>query len=181
MRKILIVGSGGSGKSTFARRLGQILQLQVIHLDSHYWSPGWVEMPKDKWRTKVEGLLKRDSWIIDGNYGGTMDLRLASCDAVIFLDVPRMTCLIRVVKRVVSYRGQSRPDMAAGCPEQVNWQFLKYVWDYPRKRKPALLEKLKFHSQTKVVIILRSQNEIEGFLKNQKDIKSSKPIDGETV
>ncbi len=63
MKKILVIGSGGAGKSTFAKRLGRNLKLEVIHLDSLYWSPGWVEMPRDKWRAIVEGLVKGDSWI----------------------------------------------------------------------------------------------------------------------
>jgi len=140
MRRILVIGSGGAGKSTFALRLSAILNMEVIHLDSLYWTSGWVEMPKDRWRAVVEELLQRDSWIIDGNYGGTLDLRLAACDSVIFLDVPRLICLQRVLKRVALYRKASRPDMAAGCRERVNWEFIKYVWAYPRKRKPALLK-----------------------------------------
>lgn len=165
--KILVIGSGGAGKSTFAQRLGRILGLEVIHLDSFYWSPGWVEMPKDKWRTVVEDLLKRDSWIMDGNYGGTLDIRLAACDKVIFLDVPRLICLSRVLKRAALYRKERRPDMAPGCPEKVNWEFLKYIWNYPLKRKPGVLEKLGSYSQFKAVTILRSQAEIERFLANQ--------------
>ncbi|MGI9165227.1 MAG: AAA family ATPase, partial [Pyrinomonadaceae bacterium] len=70
MRRILVIGSGGAGKSTFALRLSAILNMEVIHLDSLYWTSGWVEMPKDRWRAVVEELLQRDSWIIDGNYGG---------------------------------------------------------------------------------------------------------------
>ena len=169
MKRILVIGSGGAGKSTFARRLGAILKLEVIHLDSLYWSSGWVEMPKDKWRAVVVELLQGDSWIIDGNYGGTLDVRLAACDGVIFLDVPRLICLQRVLKRVALYRKAGRPDMAAGCRERVNWEFMKYVWDYPRKRKPALLKKLKSYSPTKSVVILKSQAEIESYLISTKD------------
>jgi adenylate kinase family enzyme len=167
MKKILVIGSGGAGKSTFAKRLGIILKLQVIHLDSLYWGPGWVETPKEKWRTTVEELLKGDSWIIDGNYGGTLDIRLAACDGVVFLDMPRLVCVERVLKRAALYRRKNRPDMAQGCPEKVNWEFLKYIWGYPRKRKPALVEKLKLYSQTKAVTILRTQTEIESFLADQ--------------
>lgn len=167
MKKILVIGSGGAGKSTFARRLGEVLKLEVIHLDSLYWSSGWVEMPKEKWRTIVEDVVQRDSWIIDGNYGGTMDIRLSACDWVIFLDVPRLVCLKRVLNRVALYRKNSRPDMAAGCPERLNAEFIKYIWDYPYKRRPGVLEKLKSYSRTKTVTILRSQREIESFLANQ--------------
>ena len=121
-------------------------------------------MPKDKWRVVVEELLRRDSWIMDGNYGGTLDLRLAACDAVIFLDVPRLVCLQRVLTRRALYRKKGRPDMAAGCGERLNWDFMKFVWNYASKKKPAVLEKLKSYSQTKSVIVLRSDSEIESFL-----------------
>ncbi|HVG31903.1 MAG TPA: DNA topology modulation protein [Pyrinomonadaceae bacterium] len=168
MKKILVIGSGGAGKSIFARRLGAILRLEVIHLDSLYWSAGWVEMPKDEWKITVEALLKKDSWIMDGNYGGTLDLRLAASDTLIFLDIPRSICLWRVLKRRALYRKESRPDMADGCPERITWQFIKWIWDYPRKRRPALLEKLKSSSHSKTIIVLRSQTKIESFLANQR-------------
>lgn len=164
MKRILVIGSGGAGKSTFAKRLGEILELKVIHLDSLFWSSGWVEMPKDQWRAMVEELIKGESWILDGNYGGTLDLRLAACDGVIFLDMPRMICLKRVFKRRMSHRKQSRPDMAPGCPERINLEFIKYIWDYPRTKKPAVLKKIESCSETKTVAILRSQADIEGFL-----------------
>lgn len=164
MKRILVIGSGGAGKSTFAKRLGEILELKVIHLDSLFWSSGWVEMPKDQWRAMVEELIKGESWILDGNYGGTLDLRLAACDGVIFLDMPRMICLKRVFKRRMSHRKQSRPDMAPGCAERINLEFIKYIWDYPRTKKPAVLKKIESCSETKTVAILRSQADIEGFL-----------------
>jgi adenylate kinase family enzyme len=168
MKKILVIGSGGAGKSTFARHLGAILQLEVIHLDSLYWSAGWVETPKDVWRAAVEELLTREAWVMDGNYGGTLDQRLEACDAVIFLDVPRLICLWRVLKRLIAYRKESRPDMAAGCPEKIEWEFIKYIWHYPRKNKPAILEKLAACAGSRKAIILKSQMEIESFLEQQR-------------
>ncbi|MGH9842177.1 MAG: hypothetical protein ACREEM_25785 [Blastocatellia bacterium] len=113
MRKVLVIGSGGAGKSTFAKCLGERLHIEVIHLDMLYWNPGWIETPKAEWLRAVEELVKRDAWIMDGNYSGTLDLRLKACDTVIFLDLPRLTCLWRVLKRVVQYRGRRRPDMIA--------------------------------------------------------------------
>jgi adenylate kinase family enzyme len=133
MRKVLVIGSGGAGKSTFARRLGARLKIKVIHLDSLYWRPGWAETPKAEWLKCVEELLKEESWIMDGNYSGTLELRLESCDTVIFLDLPRSVCLWRVVKRLLQYRNRSRPDMADECPEKLNLEFLRWVWGYPRR------------------------------------------------
>jgi len=86
MRKVLVIGSGGSGKSTFAKHMGQLLNIKVIYLDTLYWNFGWLETPKADWLKTVEELVKRDSWIIDGNYSGTLDLRLRACDTVIFLE-----------------------------------------------------------------------------------------------
>src|SRR5918992_2213979 len=104
MKRILVIGSGGAGKSTVARRLGQLLDLEVNHLDKFYWKPGWVESPRDEWLETVIELINRDSWIIDGNYSGTLELRLQKADTVVFLDMPRRLCLWRIVKRNLQYR-----------------------------------------------------------------------------
>jgi adenylate kinase family enzyme len=164
MKKILIIGSGGAGKSTFARRLGAILNLEVIHLDSVYWRPGWVEPPKAEWRKTVEGLLARDSWILDGNYSGTLDLRLEACDTVIFLDLPRLICLWRVVKRWRVYRNHSRPDVAEGCNDKLDWEFISWVWNYGKRSRPKIVGALNRSAQSKQVIWLRTSAEVERFL-----------------
>jgi adenylate kinase family enzyme len=166
VRKILVIGSGGAGKSTFARKLGGRLGLEVIHLDREHWRPGWVEMPKDEWRRKVEELAARESWVMDGNYSGTLDVRLAACDTVIFLDLPRAVCLWRVLKRAATYRGTSRPDMAEGCPEKIDFEFVKWVWGYRSGSRPKVLALLERHSRGKQIIRLRTRAEVESFLAN---------------
>ena len=122
-----MIGSGGAGKSTVARQLGKLLNIEVFHLDALYWKPGWVETPRGEWRKKIEELLVRDSWIIDGNYSNTLELRLKECDTVIFLDIGSATCLWRVVKRWITYRGSRRPDMAEGCREKLELEFILWV------------------------------------------------------
>jgi adenylate kinase family enzyme len=89
MKRVLVLGSGGAGKSTFARRLGDLLNIEVKHLDKFYWRSGWTEPAKDEWLKIVNELTRGDSWIIDGNYGGTIEARLERCDTVVFLDMPR--------------------------------------------------------------------------------------------
>lgn len=164
MKKVLVIGSGGAGKSTFARRLGELLHLEVIHLDALYWNAGWVETPKAAWAETVAELVARDSWIMDGNYSGTFDIRLKACDAVIFLDMPRHVCLWRVLKRRLMYRRRSRPDMAEGCGEKLNWEFILWVWNYPKTRKPKVIEWMRANSGSKEVIRLRSPAEVERYL-----------------
>lgn len=164
MRKILVIGSGGSGKSTFAERLGVRTGLPVIHLDSLFWRAGWCEPPRDEWAARVDELLKRDEWIMDGNYGGTLERRLAACDTVVFLDLPRVLCLWRIIWRSVRYRGRSRPDMAEGCPERLTWEFVRWVWGYPRTRRPGVLKKLGELREGQKVYVLRSRREVRRFL-----------------
>jgi adenylate kinase family enzyme len=164
MRKVLVIGSGGSGKSIFATRLGELLKIEVLHLDKFYWRPGWVETPKAEWLRIVEELLKRDAWIMDGNYSSTLEMRLEACDTVIFLDMARSLCLWRVLKRVLMYRKGRRPDMAEGCHERFDLEFISWVWNYPRRSRPKIVEKLKSNSDSKKIVWLRTRSDVERFL-----------------
>lgn len=160
----MVIGSGGSGKSTFARRLGPLLGLEVIHLDAEHWGAGWAEPPKDVWRSKVRELAARDSWVMDGNYSATLDVRLEACDTVIFLDLPRALCAWRILKRVATYRRGRRPDVAEGCDERFDLKFLLWVWNYPTRTRPRVLRKIEEHARGKRVYRLRSRAEVEQFL-----------------
>lgn len=164
MRKVLVIGSGGAGKSNFANRLGELLNIEVLHLDKFYWRPGWIETPKAEWLTTVDELLKRDSWIMDGNYSGTLDVRLEACDTVIFLDLPRTVCLWRVLKRRIMYSNGRRLDMAEDCPEKFNLEFISWVWNYSSRSRPKVVKMLNANSQRKNVVWLRSRSEVERFL-----------------
>ena len=93
--KVILIGSGGSGKSTLARQLGNKLNIKVHHLDALFWKPNWEGVPKEEQRTVQNELVKEDEWIIDGNYGGTMDIRMNAADTIIFLDIHRTICAYR--------------------------------------------------------------------------------------
>jgi adenylate kinase family enzyme len=166
MNRILVIGSGGSGKSTFAAKLGQLLNLEVIHLDKFYWRAGWVEPAKEEWLQTVTDLINRESWIIDGNYGGTLELRMQRCDTIIFLDLSRFLCVWRIVKRNLRYRRGGRPDMAEGCPEKLNLEFVSWIWNYSRRSRPKVVELIRRHAGDKRVIWLRSKADVERFLSN---------------
>jgi len=133
LRKILILGCSGAGKSTLARQVGRITGLPIIHLDQHYWRPGWQEPDRETWRREVGALIAQPRWVMDGNYGGTLMLRLTAADTVIFLDFPTWVCLGRVLLRVARSLGRTREDMAPGSPERFDLSFLRYVWRYRRE------------------------------------------------
>lgn len=127
MQRILVIGSPGAGKSTLAHALAARTGLPLYHLDKLFWLPGWVERDRDEGRAELAGVLAQNRWIIDGNYGSTMPMRLERADGVVWLDYPTHLCLGRVFKRWWQYRGRARPDMTEGCPENLNLEFLLYV------------------------------------------------------
>lgn len=164
MKKIILIGSGGSGKSTLARQLGEKLKIKVYHLDALFWKPNWIGAPKDEQRKVQNDLVKEEEWIIDGNYGGTMDIRLNAADTIIFLDFPRIICVFRAFKRMVQYRNKIRPDMGEGCEERFSVEFFKWIWEYPKTKRPGILKRLEQLSKNKVVIILKSPKDVKHFL-----------------
>ena len=163
MQRIIIVGSGGAGKSTFARTLGTLLDIPVTHLDSIFWKPGWQAISRAELIAAQQHIIDTPTWIIDGNYSSTMDLRVQAADTFIFLDMPRWLCLYRILRRRIQYHGQSRPDISAGCPEQLTWEFIRFVWQYPRTRRPAVYQRIQTASHLQS-IVLRSPRDVEQFL-----------------
>jgi len=164
MRRVLVIGSGGSGKSTVSAKLGELLNLEVNHLDKLYWRAGWVEPETDEWIKTITNLIDRDSWIIDGNYSGTLKLRLQRCDTVVFLDLSRVLCMWRIVKRFFVYRGGTRPDVAEDCPESLNFEFVSWVWNYPRRSRPKVIKRLQEHAEGRQIFWLRTRSDVQRFL-----------------
>ncbi|TWT09109.1 DNA topology modulation protein [Planomicrobium sp. CPCC 101079] len=164
MKKIAVIGSGGSGKSTFARSLDGKLGIGVHHLDALLWKPGWEPTAKAEQRHIQQQLIEKDSWIIDGNYNGTLEMRLTAADTIIFLDMPRILCLYRVIKRRWQFRRKPRTDMAVGCKEKINLDFLRWVWQYPHTKRPGVLDMLYNLSAEKTIIILDSPRKVQAFL-----------------
>ncbi|TDQ42820.1 DNA topology modulation protein [Aureibacillus halotolerans] len=164
MKRIVIIGSGGSGKSTFARRLGKDLGIPVVHLDALYWKPGWVPEEQKTFDGIIQAELAKEKWIIDGNFSRTMDVRIAAADTIIFIDLPRLLCTYRVVKRWLQYRNKTRVDMGEGCSEKVDLAFLKWVWTYPATKRPEVIRKLEQVASDKKVVHLTSQKNVKGFL-----------------
>ncbi len=169
MKRILVIGSSGAGKSTLAKKLGERLGLKIIHLDKIYWKPNWTEPTKDEWRETLKKVMSEDAaWIMDGNFSGTLDIRIPACDTVIFLDMPPAVCIYRVLKRVAFSYGKTRSDMADDCPEKFDWEFLKWIWDFENRSKGKMEKLLEQYENEKTIIRLRSKREVENFLDNLK-------------
>lgn len=166
MQRVLVVGPGGAGKSTFAVRLGQRTGLPVVHLDRVYWRAGWVEPERTAWDAEIARLVSGERWILDGNFGGTLERRIDACDTVVFLDFPRLLCLWRVLRRRLWHPARARADMAPGCHERLTLDFLWWIWTYPERRRPALLRRLRALRPGQRAVVLRSDAQAERFLES---------------
>jgi adenylate kinase family enzyme len=138
MRKILVLGMSGAGKTTLALELGRRLGLPVVHLDRVFWKPGWRESTWTEFDRKVDRLLKKPRWIMDGYYGRTLKRRLRRADTVIFLDYPRWFCFVRIFKRLMFWRKRPRPDLPKGCCERIDWGFIRWTWDFNSRNRKTL-------------------------------------------
>ena len=169
MDRILILGCSGAGKSTLARELGEILHIPVIHLDKEYWRPGWKPTPEDEWQQRAVALAERDRWIMDGNYGSTLAMRLARADGVIVMDYPRRLCLWRVVKRMRRHWGRTRPDVAPGCAERWDWEFLRFVWSFNKKGRIRNYRMIEEQGLMEKTVVLRGPGETRAFLEKVRE------------
>lgn len=166
MERVLIVGSPGAGKSTLAAEVARRTGLPLIHLDQHYWQPGWVEPEKSQWSETVRRLIAGPLWVMDGNYGGTMPARLARADTVILLDLPSWLCVTRILLRALWLRGTVRADMAPECPERITWEFLAYTARFRRGSGRSVEARLAGFAGT--LIRLRSPAQVRRFLASLK-------------
>ena len=162
MQRLLVIGPCGAGKSTLATALARKLALPAYHMDQLNWRPGWVESSKDEIREKLAVIVATEHWLIDGTYGGTLTERLERADTVVYLDYPIRLCVTRLLRRIWTYRGRTRPDMTEDCPERFDFGFLIYLmrWNSgPRLRMEA---KLKGHEDK--IIRLRSPDELQRWM-----------------
>lgn len=165
MKRIMIIGCGGAGKSTLARQLGEKLGLPVVHLDKLFWKPGWVSLSREEFDVVHREAIEKDVWIVDGNFDRTIPQRLARCDTVIYLDFSRWACLLGVCKRVVTTYGTVRPDMGEGCPERIDLEFLKWVWNFNKNKRARICQLLEEADGVKI-ITLKNRQQVRTFLKS---------------
>jgi adenylate kinase family enzyme len=140
MQRILVMGSSGSGKSTFSKRLSDITGIPVVSVDALFWKPGWVESGKAEFHARLSAAAQQPRWIMDGNFTSHLvELRRDACDTLIWFDLSRATCMLGILTRIAKSYGRVRPEMAEGCPEKVDLEFFRYVWNFRQQQRPKLL------------------------------------------
>jgi adenylate kinase family enzyme len=161
-KKIILIGSAGSGKSYLSRLIAKITKLPIIHLDNEYWKPGWTATPKNEWIDRQKTLISGENWIIDGNYNSTMELRFIAADCVIFLDVNRFMCIYGAWKR----HGKKRTDLPEYLDEKKDKEFLefiKWIWNFPKNDRKRIIQ---LHNQypEKQFIVLKNRRDVKKFV-----------------
>lgn len=162
-RRWLVLGSSGSGKTTFAKRVAAARGLPLVHMDNEFWHPGWIQPDREMWQARVRGLVRPDSWVMDGNYSSTLAIRLERAHVAILLDLPVSLCLWSVYSRTLRGLRNGNPDLPEGCPEQLpDREFLHYIVSYKWRSRPKVLRLI---ADTEVPLIrLRSRRAAEEFL-----------------
>jgi adenylate kinase family enzyme len=164
MRRALVIGISGAGKSTFSKRLAEATRLPLIHLDREFWQPGWNVTLREPWRAKVKQLAQRESWIMDGNFDSSLDLRLPRADTVFWFDYPTFRCLRRVLWRTAVTYGQVRSDLAPGCPERWDLPFLRYVWNFNARDRNDVVGALERYGKHAVLHVFRRDADVKRYL-----------------
>ncbi|MFV0399371.1 MAG: topology modulation protein [Oscillospiraceae bacterium] len=160
-RRIVILGPAGSGKSWLAKKLAASTGYPIYHLDMEFWKPGWVETPKEEWIARQEELVRRESWIIEGTYASTLEIRYSAADLIILLDLNPLRCMWSAFRR----HGKKRSDLPEYLEEHMNWEFVEFcgfILDFRKKNVPKVLA-LRDKYPDKKLVILKSRREVSGF------------------
>ncbi|MGI5895030.1 MAG: AAA family ATPase [Candidatus Merdivicinus sp.] len=171
MKRVLIIGGNGAGKTTFARKLAEQTRLPLVHLDRLYWRDDWQSASPEEFNHLLATELSKDVWILDGNILRTLPLRLQFCDTVLYFDFPRLLCLWGAIKRILSYYGKSRPDMGGFCPETFNRSeraFLTGIWRNHTAVRERMQEILS-HAPDVRIIRFRNRRQAQRFLRQLKE------------
>ena len=159
MKRVLVIGSPGAGKSTFARKLRDKTGLSLYYLDMLWHKPDRTTVSKEEFDSQLEKLLQQDRWILDGNFQRTLEIRLKVCDTVFLLDFPLEVCLSGVENRI----GQVREDMP-WVEEEFDPEFKQWIEDFPQTHLPQIYELLNQYRNRKNIVIFRSRREAEIYL-----------------
>ena len=165
MKRIAIVGCGGSGKSRFARVLGARLGITPVHLDALYYDKDWKPLDQETFASLQRELVTAPRWIIDGNYASTLPIRLQAADTVIFLDLPGWACLLGILQRQVRHGGGQH--QAIGVYDRITWGFIRYVLGYRKQMAPRVRALIVSHAGDAQVSVLRSRAAVRRYLADQ--------------
>lgn len=159
MKKVIIIGCPGSGKTTFAIKLHSTTGLPLYHLDAIWHKPDKTHIPRDEFDERLAEVLQLDEWIIDGNYSRTLEMRLSACDTVFLFDLPTEVCLSGAIERL----GKGRYDMP-WIERELDPTFRREIEEFKDKKLPEIYNLIEKYRQNRKVVIFKSRIEADDFL-----------------
>lgn len=164
VKKVAIVGCGGSGKSYLARELGRLIDAPVTHLDAVFYDDEWNALGNEAFAKAQSELVAQPAWVIDGNYNSTLNIRLEACDTVVFMDVSTVSALYGIVSRQLRH---GAGHYGNGVHNRINWAVIKYVSTYRRRMRPRVLAKIKQYVADEAdVVLLTSRRQARRWLRS---------------
>lgn len=164
MLKVIVIGSPGAGKSVFSQKLKNIIDLPLYHLDMLYHKKDGTHISKEELEEKLKNIFKEEKWIIDGNYQGTLELRLKECDTVFLLDFPLKDCLLGAESRI----GVKRDDLP-WIEENFNEKFRQAIIEFPKNKLPQIYELIEKYKMNKKIIVFKTREEADNYLEMLKN------------
>lgn len=159
MKKVIVIGCPGSGKTTFALKLAEATSLPLYHLDAVWHKPDKTHIPREEFDERIGDIFKEDRWIIDGNYKRTIELRLRECDTVFLFDLPTSVCIQGVTDRI----GKERYDLP-WLETELDEEFRKFIEEFPKDTLPYIYELLERYKDEKQIVVFKSREEADGFI-----------------
>lgn len=163
MKRIMIIGCAGAGKTTLASELGKKLGFPLHHLDVIFWKPGWIKGDKEEFYKKLKNLAAEEKWITDGNFIDSIPILAERADTIIYLDIPIPVCFFGALRR--NFSKNKRADMADGCEENLDIKFFWWILTFRNHTAPRI-EKYMEEYKNKNIIVLKSRKTVKDFLKN---------------
>lgn len=169
MFKVIVIGSPGAGKSTFARKLRDLTGLPLYYLDMLWHRPDQTNISREAFDKRLGEMLKADKWIIDGNYLRTLEMRLRECDTVFLMDYPLEVCILGAQSRI----GKKREDLP-WVESEFDEEFKQWIIDFPKNQLPRTYELLSQYRESSNIIIFRSRKEAEEYLEGMAYISRTR-------
>ncbi len=164
MRRVIVIGGNGSGKTTFAYELAKKTNLPLIHTDSIYWRDNWKSVSRTEFDEIMRAELKKEEWIIDGNNIRSISERLKVCDTVFFFDFPSIVCLWGVISRCIKNYGKSRSDMGGYCPERLDFNFYKQVLLFNKRNRKRIYNMIE-ETKSMDCIVFKNRKQVKQYLR----------------
>lgn len=158
MLKVIVIGSPGAGKSVFARKLRDKINLPLYYLDMLWHKSDKTNISREEFDVQLDEIIKKDRWIIDGNYQRTLEIRLKECDTVFLLDFPLEICLLGAESRI----GRKREDLP-WIENEFDEEFKQWIIDFPKKQLPQIYELLEKYKKDKDIIVFKSRKEANDY------------------